>query len=51
MDPKHIQGLRYQLPLSPNAKKKYFWHKKTLFCENVAKKKPPLKKSAPKNAI
>ena len=22
------QGLRYRSPLSPNAKKKYFWHKK-----------------------
>ena len=34
-----MQGSRYQSPLSPNAKKKYFWHKKChLAKENVEKK-------------
>ena len=33
------QGSHYRSPLSPNAKKKYFWHKKTLFGENNWRKK------------
>ena len=33
-NPFEDQGLRYRSPLSPNAKKKYFWHKKKLFGEN-----------------
>ena len=39
------QGSRYRSPLSPNAKKKYFWHKKTLFGENKWRKKILLPKN------
>ena len=34
-----FQGSRYRSPLSPNAKKKYFWHKKTSFGETSGEKK------------
>ena len=33
------QGSHYRSPLSPNAKKKYFWHKNTSFGENKWRKK------------
>ena len=34
-----FQGSRCRSPLSPNVKKKYFWHKKTSFGENKWQKK------------
>ena len=37
------QGLRYRSQLSPNAKKKCFWHKKISFSENEWRKKKFLK--------
>ena len=41
------QGWRYRSPLSPNAKKKYFWHKKNMvWRKQVAKKNSPHKKIA-----
>ena len=44
-----LQGSRYRSPLSPNAKKKYFWHKKIWFVENKWRKKIlTIKKSPPK---
>ena len=39
------QGSRYRSPLSPNAKKKYFWQKKNLFGENKWRKKILLPKN------
>ena len=44
------QGWRYWSPLSPNLKKKYFWHKQNYLAKTSGEKKSPLKKSAPKNA-